>query len=104
MDIEVFRPKQFNDMARDYKLFADGEEVAVIKRGVSQVISLPNDTNVLQAKIDWCSSAEFNVSELSSNQITVKNSFAGNLFKALFLPLYYISFGKNKYLTIENGI
>ena len=104
MDIEVFRPKQFHDMARDYRLFADGEEIAVIKRGTSQTVALPKDAKVLQAKIDWCSSAEFNLSELSSNKITIKNSFANNIFKALFLPLYYISFGKNKYLTIENGI
>ena len=104
MDIEVFRPKQFHDMARDYKLFADGEEVAVIKRGISQIVSLPNETKVIQAKIDWCSSAEVKLSDLNSNQITVKNSFASNIFKALLLPLYYISFGKNKYLTIESGI
>ncbi|MCF6435846.1 hypothetical protein [Pseudoalteromonas sp. MMG022] len=58
MDIEVFRPKQFQDMARDYKLFADGREVVLIKRGVTQSVSLPEGTQVIQAKIDWCSSAE----------------------------------------------
>jgi hypothetical protein len=104
MDIEVFRPKQFHDMTRDYKLFADGEEVAVIKRGVSQIVSLPNETKVIQAKVDWCSSAQVKLSELDAEQITIKNSFASNIFKAVLLPIYYITLGKNKYLTIESGI
>ncbi|ATD01215.1 hypothetical protein [Pseudoalteromonas spongiae] len=103
MDIEVFRPKQFQDMARDYKLFADGKQVAVIKRGKTQTVSLPANTQVIQAKIDWCSSAEVKVSELSGTKITVKNTFANNIIEAMFFAWYYISFGKNKYLTIESS-
>ncbi|WP_105167841.1 hypothetical protein [Pseudoalteromonas sp. T1lg23B] len=104
MDIEVFRPKQYQDMARDYKLFADGQEVAVIKRGVTQVVSLPDDTKAIQAKIDWCSSEPVKLSELKSKKITIKNTFAGNIVKVLFLTFYYISLGKNKYLTIESRV
>lgn len=103
MIIEVYRPKQFHDMARDYKLFADGKEVGIIKRGVRQTISLPSGAKVLQAKIDWCTSPEFELSELQSNKITIKNSFASNFIKAIVLPLYYITYGRNRYLTIESG-
>ena len=56
MNIQVFRPKQFVDMARDYKLFADDVEVATIKRGVTQTVNIPDSTKNIQAKIDWCSS------------------------------------------------
>lgn len=31
----------------------------------------------------------------------MKNSFGSDLFKSLFLPLYYISLGKESYLKIE---
>ena len=103
MEIQVFRPAQFSDMARDYKLFADGKEVAIIKRGEKTVVFLPEKTKMLQAKIDWCSSPMFPVSAIKSGSITVKNS-SDTAFKRLFLPLYYISFGREKYLLIENGI
>lgn len=104
MKIEVTRPKQFADMARDYHLLVDGEEIAVIKRGVTQTVTLPEGSKTLKAVIDWCSSPDFQVSDIRSGQIVVKNSFASNFFKALFLPLYYISLGKNRYLRIETGI
>lgn len=51
MNIQVFRPKQFVDMARDYKLFADDVEVATIKRGVTQTVNIPDSTKTIQAKL-----------------------------------------------------
>ena len=41
MYIEVFRPKQSYDVAKEYTLFADGEQVAVIKSGEKQLIHIP---------------------------------------------------------------
>lgn len=107
MDIQVFRPKQFIDMARDYKLLADGEEIAIIKRGETQLVSIPYSAKTIQAKIDWCTSQTFPVDSITSKGIVIKNSFASNrrnIFKMIFLPTYYITFGKGKYLSIENGI
>jgi len=104
MNIQVFRPKQFVDMARDYKLFADDVEVAIIQRGVSQTVEIPDSTENLQAKIDWCSSQSFPVSSINEKGIIIKNSFGSNIFTLFLLPLYYITFGKNKYLTVTNGI
>lgn len=103
MEIEVTRPKQFADMARDYRLLVDGKE-AVIKRGTTQRITLPEGSKTLKASIDWCSSPEFNVSDIRTGKIVVKNAFSSNFFKSIFLPLYYISLGKNRYLKIEPGI
>ncbi len=104
MNIQVFRPKQFVDMTRDYKLFADDIEVATIKRGVSQTIEIPDSTKNLQAKVDWCSSHSFPVTSINEKGIIIKNSFGSNIFTLVFLPLYYITFGKNKYLTVVNNI
>jgi len=104
MKIQVFRPKQFVDMARDYKLFADDVEVATIKRGVAQTVEIPDSTKNIQAKIDWCSSQAFPVTSITEKGIIIKNSFGSNVFTLVLLPLYYITFGKNKYLTVTNGI
>lgn len=101
MEVEIVRPKQFADIFRDYHLLVDGEEVAVVRRGATQTITLPEGSKTLKAVIDWCSSPDFNVSDIRSGKIVVKNSFASNVFKFLFLPLYYVSFGKEKYLKIE---
>jgi hypothetical protein len=103
MKIEVFRPKQFADMKRDYKLYADEEEVAIIKRGETQIVDIPDSATTLQARIDWCSSPKVNMSEIEAGTITVKNAFSGNLLKML-ITIYYVSFGKDKYLTIEKNI
>jgi hypothetical protein len=104
MEIQVFRPKQLSDMTRAYKLYADDKEVAIIQRGETTVVFIPEKTAMLQAKIDWCSSPMFPVSSITSGKITVKNSFSGNVFKSSLMPLYYVSFGRKKYLQIENGI
>ena len=102
MKIKIYRPKQFIDMARVYKLYADDQEVAIIKRGIEKTITIPDSTRNLVAKIDWCSSPAFSVQGMKENRITIKNSFGDNLFKVLLLTLYYITLGKNEYLVIEN--
>lgn len=104
MNIEVFRPKQFVDIGRDYKLFADDKEVAIIKRGITQTVEIPDSTINIQAKIDWCSSQTFPVTSITEKGIIIKNSFGSNIITLVLLPLYYITFGKNKYLTVTNGI
>ncbi len=48
MEIEVVRPKQFADIFRDYHLLVDGKEAAVIKRGATQTITLPEGSGVFQ--------------------------------------------------------
>jgi hypothetical protein len=103
MEIEVTRPKQFADLTRNYRLLADGKEVAVIERGTSQNITLPPDSKTLTAYIDWCYSPEFAVSDIHDGRIVVKNAFASNPLKALLLSLYFVLLGKHKYLKIQSG-
>jgi hypothetical protein len=102
MDIEIIRPKQFQDKIRNYHLYVDGNKFIKIRPNSSQVISLPSHTKFIQAKIDWCSSPKFYLDNSPSQKLIIKNKISGSFFKALILPLYYITFGKNKYLTIES--
>ena len=104
MEIQVFRPNQYADLIRSYKLYADGKEVATIECGEAIVVSVPDTTKMLQAKIDWCCSPMFPVSAITSGSITVKNSFSGNALKMPFLTLYYVTFARGRYLVIGDGV
>ncbi len=103
MDITITRPKQFTDKIRDYYLWADDIEVGKIKPNSSATFTIPDNTKKIRATIDWCSSPEFDISAMESNKLTVFNSFGNNFMASLFLPLYYVTFGKDKYLTIKSG-
>lgn len=102
MEIEVTRPNQFADKARDYRLLADDKVIALLKRGTTIKITLPEGCKKLKATIDWCSSPDFDVSDLQSGRVIVKNTFSSDVFKSTLMPLYYITFGYKKYLKIES--
>lgn len=102
MDIEVIRPKQYQDLARNYQLEIDGEYVAELEPDTTTIITIPDNAKIIQAKIDWCSSPAFAVKDINSKKLLIKNTSGGNFFKALFGPLYYITLGRKNYLTIEN--
>ena len=105
MEIKISRPNQLQDKIRNYHLIADGKIVAEIKPNSVQSISIPENTEYIQAKIDWCTSPRFYISNLTTNKIIVKNSFGDSLLKIILLVgIYYITFGKGKYLLIENDI
>jgi hypothetical protein len=104
MEIVVTRPKQYQDKIRDYRLLVDGVNLVSIKPNSETVVNLPEGAEYIQAKIDWCSSQKFRVCNIKANQITIKNTFGSNFLMAVFMPLYYITFGKGKYLTIESSI
>lgn len=104
MDIEIIRPKQYQDKIRNYHLIIDGKPLSKLKPNSTLKISIPDDAEYIQAKIDWCTSPRFYIKDIKSNKLIVKNRLGGNFIKALFMPIYYITFGKNKYLAIESGI
>ncbi len=102
MDIELVRPKQFQNRIRNYHLYVDGKKVIELIPNSSQVVSIPNHSKYIQAKIDWCSSPKYYLDGSQCKKLVVKNSMDGGLLKALVLPLYYMTFGKSKYLAIED--
>lgn len=104
MEIQVHRPKQFYDFARTYRLYVNNVEVGQIRRGETKTITVSDTAKTIQARIDWCTSQEFALSDVVDNKITVKNAFAHNIFRVLFMATYYISKGKHKYLVIESGV
>ncbi|CAG9001278.1 MAG: hypothetical protein CENE_03296 [Candidatus Celerinatantimonas neptuna] len=104
MEIKVTRPKQYTDKFRNYYLWADDQKIGKIKSNSTTTYIIPDDTLKIRATIDWCSSQEFEINNLKSNQVVISNTFGSNFLSVLLLLWYYITFGKNKYLTIESGI
>lgn len=102
MDLEIIRPKQFQYKIRDYHLFVDGNKFTKIKPNSSQVISVPSHTKYIQAKIYWCSSPKYYLDNSPAKKLIIKNRITGGFLKALILPLYYITFGKRRYLQIQD--
>ncbi|MEO2281030.1 hypothetical protein [Pseudoalteromonas pernae] len=103
MEIEITRPKQYQDKFRDYYLWVDDKEVGKIKPNSTAIYCIPDSAQKIRFTIDWCSSPEFALKDIQSNKLTVANTFGSNWFSALLLPLYYITFGKSRYLTITSG-
>lgn len=101
MDIELTRPKQFQDKIRNYQLYINEQKFIDIPPNSSQVISIPDHTKYIQARIDWCSSPKYYLSDTKAKKLVIKNSMGGGFLKALILPLYYITIARKKYLTIE---
>jgi len=103
MKVAITRPKQYQDRIRNYLLLVDGENMTEIKPNSSTTVELPENARKIQFKVDWCTSPEFQIENIKNGSIIVKNTMGKNWFSALFLPLYYITFGKGKYLTIESS-
>ncbi|WP_233268968.1 hypothetical protein [Paraglaciecola sp. L1A13] len=95
MEIQVFRPKQFGDMTRDYKLFADDVEIATLKRGDVQTITISEDTMTLQARIDWCTSRKFYINTEQTNR-------EKQLFKQFhhgYFPAFVLHYRRKKQIS-----
>ena len=100
MEIIVSRPKQFADRTRAYKLLIDGKVISKLNAGEEIRITVPEDAKILTAKIDWCSSNQFYLSNLKANErIEVKNAISSRLWIPFF-GIYVIAFKKNTYLSM----
>jgi hypothetical protein len=103
MEIVVIRPKQFADRLRAYKLYIDGKPVGKIKAGQEVCLSIPQNSSKLLAKIDWCSSNEFDLSAIKENE---KLEIVNTMSEKAWIPFYIIyltTVGRKKYLRVEKA-
>ena len=125
--IKIKRKGHLMNMARNYKIFIDGELVGNVANGATAEFPVTAGKRAITVKIDWCSSPTISV-EIGADEtkhLTVacfKNSwlfylgiaticfipalvgfaYAIILFMIPFLVLiYYTTFGRKKYLTLE---
>ncbi|WP_026809509.1 hypothetical protein [Arenibacter latericius] len=133
--IIIERKSEWNNKARDFEIYLDGEKVGSIRDGNTLEIEVEPGRHQLIAKIDWCRS---NVLEIELNENTSKViALSGFKYGAIIMPvllgiilayliskyafnvelnflliltsigflypLYFITFGKNNYLVINES-
>ena len=56
--IQITRPDEYSNRARDFQLFIDGKPAGTIANNSTITIEVSPGNHMIQAKIDWCSSPE----------------------------------------------
>jgi hypothetical protein len=129
--IKIKRTTEWVNMGRNYKIFIDGQFVGKIASGATKEFQTTAGQHIVVAKIDWCSSPNIsiNVNSNETKYLKVGNfrhsgwllllmagmigllpilrGFIGFDYAIIFpippllLSVFYISFGRKKYLTIS---
>ncbi|MBN8836372.1 MAG: hypothetical protein J0I09_03885 [Sphingobacteriia bacterium] len=128
--IKIQRTSEYNNRARNYKIFIDGQQAGTIANGETINLDTTAGQHTVTAKIDWCSSPDIPV-HVNDNQtktlrvgglkngqwlmptglaVIVLNfilstftdiNYVIYLIIPLFLILiYYLTIGRKKYLTL----
>ena len=129
--IKIQRTNDYINAVRNYRLFIDGKKIGTLNNGQIKDFEIPSGRHSIVAKIDWCSSPEvtFEINDNDSKTFLVgaiKNwkwimplimvictltlilpHTPYSYYKLfLLLPiflflLYYLTFGRKKYLTLK---
>lgn len=94
--ITISRIPGYSNKLRKIKLVLDNQVIDEINDGEIKTINVNPGKHILKAKIDWCQSNEIalNIKEGENKEVSLIGTNP-------FLALYYITFGRNKYLKLE---
>jgi hypothetical protein len=129
--ITITRTSEWANRMRQISLYMDGEKIGTIGNGETRVFDVGPGIHKLTAKIDWCTSRDipFTMDEGGKKYFRLSGFPYSNLISAgvigtiilhyilrttiginwivwlavpfFLLLLYYISFGRRKYLTLK---
>lgn len=87
----ISRKKEWQNRARKYKIYIDGEQKDIIENGKIKEMDLEPGKHQVQLKIDWCSSPEmeFDFSDDKTRTIEV----SGYKLMRWIYPIFLIVFG-----------
>lgn len=68
------RKKEWQNKAKSFKVYIDGEKIGNISNGEIQEIEIEQGKHQLQLKVDWCSSPEIEVDISDDKAIMMKTS------------------------------
>jgi capsid portal protein len=94
--IIINRSHEFSNYLRAVEIHLDHKKIGEIKNGESKNFEVDAGKYVLKAKIDWCTSNEIHL-EIGSGE-TLRYNLAG---RNPFFGLYYVTFGRKKYLNLK---
>ena len=100
--LKIIRQSEYANRFRNIKILFDDKELCRISNAETQVFEIAEGVHTLHAKIDWCTSNKisFSVSQNQSKGFQL-SSFAKHNPLGVFAAIYYITFGANKYLKLE---
>ncbi len=129
--IIIQRTNEVNNRFRNYNIYIDDKFMGKIANGQSVEFEMTDETHMVEARIDWCSSPTIIVSKKGREAKTIQvggfkyakwlmpvtlgiiglhalfsNFFNFDYFMFLILPaflfiIYYLTIGRKKYLTIK---
>ena len=129
--IRIVRTNEYLNKLADYVIFIDGEKVGTLANGETREFATTDGRHMVNAKIDWCSSPEVIVEVSNGETVCLKvggfkygqflmrigrifivldlvlmiffDFYWLNIFAVpvLFLLLYYVTWGRKKYLQLE---
>ncbi len=94
--IIINRSNEFSNYIRSVEIHLDDKKIGSIKNGESKTFEVAPGKHVLKAKIDWCTSNEIHL------EIDLEETLRYNLTGTNpFFNLYYITFGRKRYLKLK---
>ena len=103
MKLKFIRQKQYADRIRRYSIIIDGEKCEEIRSGEEKTINVSDKPHEVYLKIDWCTSNTIKIQDTGKTEIIFScyNSFSGPKMFIPFLILFYVTFWRDRYLTLE---
>lgn len=98
--IRIKRTNEYSNLLRDYKIFIDGQQVGTIANGETKDFSTTVGQHTVTAKIDWCSSPDVSI-DVKENQTIALNVYGLKTPIEFLVHIYYLTKGRNRYLTLE---
>jgi hypothetical protein len=132
--IRINRKREFINLFRNYKIFIDGLQVGKVSNGEIKEFEITEGKHIVTAKIDWCGSQKIllNFNSNETKELKIGGFKNGNwimplslsilvihfllllafnfgytaflLIPTYLLLLYYLTFGHQKYLTLNERI
>jgi hypothetical protein len=73
--IIINRPSEWANRARPFKIMIDGQQVGIIKNGISEEFKVAPGKHTVYCKVDWCSSkpVDINLAAEETEYLEVKS-------------------------------
>jgi hypothetical protein len=100
--LQITREDEYMNRLRNISIYLDGLKLGTIKNGEIKDFEIAAGDHFIKAKIDWCGSntIHFHVAATETKFFNLC-SFAKDNPLGSLATIYYISFGTNKYLKLE---
>ena len=98
--IKIWRTSEHNNSGRYFRIFLNGKELGEIADGETKDFIASAGRHTITAKVDWCGSPDLAI-DINDNE--TKTLKVGGFKETKLLIFYFLTFGRKKYLTLEEA-